>query len=142
MVLVVKNPLANAGDLRRDTGSIPGLGRSPGGRHGNPLQHSFLENPMDNTAWWATVHRVAQIWTQLKRFSTHMKDKHLYLLSCCTLRKGNPSDAHMNMSIKCLKHALMGIFSFSMKPLEFTRIMKCPLNCALFVSLVARGLPG
>ena len=46
MVLVVKNPLANAGDLRRDTGSIPGLGRSPGGGNGNPLQYSCLENPM------------------------------------------------------------------------------------------------
>ena len=46
MVLVVKNPPANAGDLR-DTASIPGLGRSPGGGHGNPLQYSCLENPMN-----------------------------------------------------------------------------------------------
>ena len=44
MALVVKNPPANAGDVR-DTGLIPGLGRSPGGRHGNPLQYSCLENP-------------------------------------------------------------------------------------------------
>ena len=42
--LVVKNLLINARDVR-DTGSIPGLGRSPGGGHGNPLQYSFLENP-------------------------------------------------------------------------------------------------
>ena len=46
VVLVVKNPSANAGDIR-DVGSIPGSGRSPGGQHGNPLQHSYLENPMD-----------------------------------------------------------------------------------------------
>ena len=46
VVLVVKNLLANAGDIR-DVGSIPELGRSPGGGHGNPLQHSCLENPMD-----------------------------------------------------------------------------------------------
>ena len=46
MVLVVKNLPANAGDIR-DTGSIPRLGISPGGGHGNPLQYSFLENPMD-----------------------------------------------------------------------------------------------
>ena len=46
VVLVVKNPPANAGDIR-DVGSIPGSGRSPGGEHGNPLQHSCLENPMD-----------------------------------------------------------------------------------------------
>ena len=48
---------ANAGGLR-DAGSIPGLGRSPGGGHGNPLQYSCLENPMDRGAWWATVHGV------------------------------------------------------------------------------------
>ena len=49
-VLVVKNLPANAGDTI-DTGSTPGLGRSPGGGHGNPLQYSFLENPMDRGAW-------------------------------------------------------------------------------------------
>ena len=62
MALVVKNPPANAGDLR-DMGLIPGLGRSPGGGHGSPLQYSHLENPMDRGAWWATGHRVAQSWT-------------------------------------------------------------------------------
>ena len=55
MALVVKNPPANAGDTR-DMGLIPGLGRSPGGGHGNPLQYSCLENPMDRGAWRATVH--------------------------------------------------------------------------------------
>ena len=54
---VVKNPSANAGD-KRDPGLIPGLRRSLGGRHGNPLEYSCLENPMDRGAWWATVHRV------------------------------------------------------------------------------------
>ena len=43
-----------------DAGSVPGLGRSPGGRHGNPLQYSCLENPMDRGAWWATVHEVTK----------------------------------------------------------------------------------
>ena len=56
---MVKNPPANAGDVR-DKGLIPGLGRSPGGGHGNPLQYSCLENPMDREAWLATVHRVAE----------------------------------------------------------------------------------
>ena len=51
-----------------DTGSIPGLGGSPGGGNGNPLQYSRLENPMDIGAWWATVHGVARSWTRL---STH-----------------------------------------------------------------------
>ena len=59
VVLMVKNSPANAGDVR-DTGSIPGSGRFPGGGHGNPLQYSCLENPMDRGAWWAMVHRVAQ----------------------------------------------------------------------------------
>ena len=53
VALVVKNLPANAGDLR-DLGSIPGLGRSPGGGHGYPLQYSSLENPMDRADWWAT----------------------------------------------------------------------------------------
>ena len=56
---MVKNPLANTGDIR-DTGSIPGSGRSPGGGHGNPLQYSRLENPMDRGAWRAIVHGVAK----------------------------------------------------------------------------------
>ena len=51
---VVENPPANAEDM----GSIPGLGRSPGVRSGNPLQYACLENPMDTGAWWATVHGV------------------------------------------------------------------------------------
>ena len=54
VVQVVKNSIANAGDLRY-AGSILGSGRSPGGGHGNPLQHSSLENPMDRGAWRASV---------------------------------------------------------------------------------------
>ena len=50
---------ANVGHVR-DSSSSPGLGRSPGGGHGNPLQYSRLENPMDIGAWWATVHTVAE----------------------------------------------------------------------------------
>ena len=56
---MVKNPSANAGDVR-DAGSVPGLGKSPGGGHGNSLQYACLENPMDRGAWRATVHRVAE----------------------------------------------------------------------------------
>ena len=48
-----------------DLGSIPGLGRSPGERNGNPLQYSFLENPMDRGAWWATVHGVTKSQTRM-----------------------------------------------------------------------------
>ena len=57
---MVKNLPANAGDIR-DVGLIPGLGRSPGGGYGNPLQYSCLENPMDRGAWQARVHGVARV---------------------------------------------------------------------------------
>ena len=63
---MVNNPAANAGDV----GSIPGVGRSPGGGQGNPLQYSCLENPVDRGAWQATVHRVAKGRTRLKLLST------------------------------------------------------------------------
>ena len=59
MALVVKDPPANAGDIR-DGSLIPGLGRDPGGSHGNLLWYSCLENPRDGGAWWAAVHRVAK----------------------------------------------------------------------------------
>ena len=57
VVLVIKNLPANAGDVR-DSGLIPGPGRSPGGGHGNLVQYSCLENPMDRGAWRATDLRV------------------------------------------------------------------------------------
>ena len=65
---MVNNLPASAGDIR-DVGLIPGSGRSPGGGHGNSLQYSCLENPMDRGAWWVALHRVAQSCTRLKRLS-------------------------------------------------------------------------
>ena len=59
VVLMVKNPIVNAGDTR-DVGSVSGSGRSPGGGHGDSLQYSCLENPMVRGAWWATVHRLTK----------------------------------------------------------------------------------
>ena len=76
MALVVKNPLANAEDLR-DAGLIPRSGRSPGGEHSNPLQYSCLENPVDRGAWQNIVRRVTKSQTQLKRLSTHTCKKNL-----------------------------------------------------------------
>ena len=61
MVLVVKNPTVNTGDL--DAGSIPRLGRSTGGGNGNLLRYSCLGNPMDRGTWQATVHGVTKSWT-------------------------------------------------------------------------------
>ena len=54
---MVKNLLASAGDMR-DAGLIPGSGRSPAGGYGNSFQYSYMENPIDRGAWWATVHRI------------------------------------------------------------------------------------
>ena len=70
VALVVKNLPASTGDIR-DTSSVPGLGRSPGGGHNNPLQYSCLENPMDRRAWLAKVHATTKSRTQLNWFSMH-----------------------------------------------------------------------
>jgi len=59
MMLMVRDLSANAENIR-ERGSVPRSGRFPGGGHGNPLQYSCLENPMDRGACWATVHRVAK----------------------------------------------------------------------------------
>ena len=68
-MLVVQNLPVSAGDVK-DMGSSPGLGRPPGGGHGNPLQYSCLANAMDRGAWRA--YRVPKSWTQLKQLSTPM----------------------------------------------------------------------
>ena len=71
---MVRNPPTNIGDIR-EVVSIPGLGRFSGGGHGNPLQYSCLENPMDRGAWPTTVHGIAKIQTRLKRLSMHVLSK-------------------------------------------------------------------
>ena len=82
---MVKSAPANAGDFR-DVGSIPGLGRSPGVEHGNPLQDSCLENPMDRGAWRATVHGVPELdtteATQCARAHTHTHPQNTLLYIC------------------------------------------------------------
>ena len=69
-----KESACNEGDAG-DAGSIPRSERSAGGGHGNPVQYSCLENPMDRGAWWATVHGVAKSQTWLKRLNTHIHVK-------------------------------------------------------------------
>ena len=59
------------GQKTRDAGLIPGSGRSPGEENGNPLQYSWLENPMDRGVWRATVHKIAKSQTGLKQLSMH-----------------------------------------------------------------------
>ena len=79
--LVVKNLLPNAGNVR-DTFPIPMLARSPGGGHGNPLQYSCLENPMDRGAWRATVPGAAESQKWLKLLSMHTHTTHLRSSAC------------------------------------------------------------
>ena len=67
---MVKNPPANAGDVR-DSGLISGARKIPGGGYGNPLHSSCLENPVDRGAWQAMFHRVTKNWTQLKQLIMH-----------------------------------------------------------------------
>ena len=62
VAFVIKNLPASTGDIK-DADSIPGLGRSTGEGHGNPLQYSSLENSVDRGAWWVMVHKVAKSWT-------------------------------------------------------------------------------
>ena len=70
VALAIKNLPANAGDAR-DSGSVPGSGRFPGGRHGSSLQYSCLENPMDRGILQTTVHNVARSQTWLKQLNMH-----------------------------------------------------------------------
>ena len=77
VVLVVKNPTANAGNIR-DPGSIPGSGRSPGGGHGKPFQYSCLENPMDREACWACIY-AETVETQSFLISTQGKNQNIFL---------------------------------------------------------------
>ena len=63
------------GEIQETMGSVPGLGRSPGEGHGNPLQYSCLDNPMDLGAWLAIVHRITKSQTWLKRLSTHIQHR-------------------------------------------------------------------
>ena len=79
VALVLKNLLANAGDIR-DVGSILGSGRSPGEGHGSPLQYSCLENSMHRGAWQAMVDGVTKSWTRLSDFTFTF---HFHVLPLC-----------------------------------------------------------
>ena len=92
MALVVKNLPASAGDIR-DVASIPGLGRSPGGGHVNPLQYSCLENPMDRGAWQATVPRV----TKSRRWLKQLARACTVDLQCCAYFCSQQSDSVIHM---------------------------------------------
>ena len=104
---MVKNLPANAGDAR-----IPGLGRSPGGGHGNPLQYSCLENPMHRGVWPAMVHGVAKSQTRLSSFS----------LNLCITRPvfiTGPPRKSIDIYIFCYKFTKVAIGFNSLLPFAF-----------------------
>ena len=84
VVLVVKNLPANAEDLR-EAGLIPGSGKSPGGGNVNPLQYSYLENPVDRGAWWATVHGVIESETTEQAHCLFLFFRYLFIWLCWVL---------------------------------------------------------
>ena len=92
VALVVKNSPASAG-------LIPGLARSPGGGHGNLLQYSCLENPMDRGVWWIIVHIVAKSQTWLKQLSTHT----LHPTACSTQCSFSHIIAVSEYMVHCIK---------------------------------------
>ena len=118
-----------------DMGLIPGLGRSPGGGHGTHCSILAWRTPWTKEPGGLQCigsHRVGDDWSDL----AHIWKINIYAYSPA-VHWGKGILLMLTWiwaKIQCLKHALMGISSSSMKPLEFTRIMKCPLNCALFVS--------
>ena len=92
VALVVKNPSANTGDIR-DKSSVPGLGRSPAGRHSNPLQYPCLENPINRGTWRATVYGVAKSQTGLKQLSVYTHIHYIYIYAL----KKDLKDIHQNV---------------------------------------------
>ena len=100
VALVVKNLPANAGDIR-DAGLIPWLGRFPGGGHGNPLQCSYLGNPVDGGTWRATVLRVFKGQTRLKRLSMQHAPANKPLDRHRCLKRGSVCGKHSG-SFLCL----------------------------------------
>ena len=87
--LVVKNMPGQECRRHKDAGLIPGLGKSSGEGHGNPLQYSCLGNSMNSGAWWAMVHGVKKSWTWLKRLSmhTHQHNQQVFLLQLRVMEK-------------------------------------------------------
>ena len=104
-MLVVKNPPANAGDIKMQVWS-----QGQEGRQGNPLWYSCLKNPMDRGAWWATVHRFTKNQSWLKQYSTHART---------TLIEWNKNNMTISIDTPTKKKSLTT--SFQGKSIQHTR---------------------
>ena len=111
---VVKNPLANAGDTW-EAGSIPGSGRCPGEGNGNPLQYSYLGNPMDRGVWWATVHGVA------KKLDLTTNQQQLRSLCICMLSHLS----HVQVFVPLWTAALQAPLSMGFSRQEYWSVLPC-----------------
>ena len=98
-----KESACNAGGARHMS-LISGSGRSPGRGHGNPLQYSCLQNPMDRGAWWATIHGVAKSWTQLKWLSTHAHAVYLGIEGIAWKERINPAADASSLCLSLIPH--------------------------------------
>ena len=95
--------------VAKDAGMILGLGRFPGEKHGNPLQYSCLENPMDRGAWWAIVHGVLKSWTWLSDFTLYGK----YMYYICSI--------YINWKSKSLSRIWLFAIPWTIQSMEFSR---------------------
>ena len=105
MAVVVKNSSANIGDVR-DTGLIPGSGRTTGGEPGLPLQYSCLKNPMDREAWRAIAHGVVENQTLLKRPSVHACIANCYVV-IVVVSDAQQSNSAIHIHVSILPRTLL-----------------------------------
>ena len=124
MALVIKNPTANARDIK-DAGLIPGLGRSPGGGHDNPLQYSCLENPMDTGAWRATVHEIPKGYNRSDTAPVH----HYTERKTSSLRINRAETAHYYMGVLWKMYLFQGTGLFELRHWKgsFSTLMDWPV---------------
>ena len=141
---MVKNPPANAGDIR-NAGSVPGLGKSPGGGHGNSLQYFCLENPMDRGPWRAIVHGVAKSWTRLSNQHSHFQNYGEFkvllwvLVLYINLIRVQPKTLSLNYSILHFQLFVKGCYSRRSNYLIDCRHYKCQTCKNYFFLIVLFG---
>ena len=126
-----KEPTYNVGDIR-DTGSIPGLGRSPGGGHGNPLQYSCLGNPMDRGAWQSTVHGIAKSQAWLSHKTTTAKSNSVISFSLGYWKDNSVFSLAMLINVYVFKNNNLEMFLLASQLINGNGLLFCLVVCLLF----------